>query len=404
MPEELAVGIHDLSIATTRYALTHETLAAQNGVDVAKYHDGIGQRSMSVPAVDEDIVTMAAGAAAPIIARHGTHGIRTVLFATESSVDQAKAGGVHVHALLGLPSAVRIVELKQACYAGTAALQFAIGLVHRDPAQRVLVIASDVSKYDLGSPGEATQGAAAVAMLVSADPALVRVENPSGVFTSDVMDFWRPNYRSTALVKGRDSISAYLRAVEGAWTDYAKQGGRKINDFHAFCYHQPFTKMAFKAHRHLLEFCGYEADDEGIGRALRHTTEYNAAIGNSYTVSMYLGLAALLDNADDLSDQAIGFFSYGSGSVAEFFGGTVVPAYRVHLRSARHRDAISRRVPVDYAKYREMHEHEFPTDGGDHPLPRETAGPYRLAGLFRHERVYETGADPRPDRSPATAE
>lgn len=45
-------------------------------------------------------------------------------------------------------------------------------------SQQVLVIAGDVSKYELDQPGEATQGAAAVAMLISADPAVVRVEEP----------------------------------------------------------------------------------------------------------------------------------------------------------------------------------------------------------------------------------
>src|SRR5438477_390153 len=86
--------------------------------------------------------------------------------------------------------------------------------------------------------------------------------------------------------------------------------------------------MAYKAHRHLLQHCGYDVDEAEIARAIGHTTTYNTVIGNSYTASMYVGLAALLDNADDLTDQAIGFLSYGSGSVAEFFGGTVVPGYR----------------------------------------------------------------------------
>ncbi|WP_037681377.1 hydroxymethylglutaryl-CoA synthase [Streptomyces griseus] len=389
MSGNLSVGIHDLSFSTTRFVLTHATLAAHNGTDIGKYHAGIGQRSMSVPAVDEDIVTMAAAAAAPIVARHGTDRIRTIVFATETSVDQAKAAGIHVHSLLGMPSATRTVELKQACYGGTAALQFAIGIVHRDPSQQVLVIASDVSKYELDNPGEATQGAAAVAMLVSADPALVRIEEPSGVFTADIMDFWRPNYRATALVDGHESISAYLQAVEGAWKDYAEQGGRALDEFRAFCYHQPFTKMAYKAHRHLLQNCGHEIDEARIARAIGLTTTYNAEIGNSYTASVYLGLAALLDNADDLTDQAIGFLSYGSGSVAEFFGGTVVPGYRARLRSGPHREAIARRQPVDYDRYRELHEYSFPVDGGDHPAPKETTGPYRLAGLSGHKRIYE---------------
>jgi hydroxymethylglutaryl-CoA synthase len=105
MPEDFAIGIHGLSVATTQYVLTHDTLAAHNGSDVAKYHRGIGQRSMSVPAADEDIGTMAAAAAAPIVARHGADRIRTIVFATETSVDQVKAAGIHVHSLLGLPSA-----------------------------------------------------------------------------------------------------------------------------------------------------------------------------------------------------------------------------------------------------------------------------------------------------------
>jgi hydroxymethylglutaryl-CoA synthase len=389
MPNDFAIGIHDLSFATTEFSLPHTALAEYNGTEIGKYHVGIGQQSMSVAAADEDIVTMGAAAAAPLVARHGTDRIRTVVFATESSIDQAKSAGVYVHSLLGLPSATRVVELKQACYGATAALQFAVGLVHRDPAQQVLVIASDVSKYDLDSPGEATQGAAAVAMLVGADPALVRIEAPSGLYTADVMDFWRPNYRDTALVDRQDSITAYLQAVEGTWKDYLERGGRSFDGFSAFCYHQPFTKMAYKAHRHLLNFCGYVTDEAQIARAIGLTTAYNRVVGNSYTASVYLALAALLDQAEDLTGRPIGFLSYGSGSVAEFFAGTVVPGYREHLRTEAHREAIDRRRPVDYAGYRELHERTLPADGGDHLTPAQTTGPFRLAGLRGHKRIYE---------------
>ncbi|CAM5640154.1 MULTISPECIES: hydroxymethylglutaryl-CoA synthase [Streptomyces] len=389
MPSDCAIGIHDLSCATTEFVLPHATLAGHNGTEIGKYHVGIGQQSMSVPAADEDVVTMGAAAAAPIVARHGADRIRTVVFATESSIDQAKSAGVYVHSLLGLPSATRVVELKQACYGGTAALQFAIGLVLRDRRQQVLVVASDISKYDLDSPGESTQGAAAVAMLVAADPALVRIEEPSGLFTVDVMDFWRPNYRDAALVDGEESITVYLQAVESAWKDYTEQGGRSLDEFTAFCYHQPFTKMAYKAHRHLLNTCGYDTDESRIGRAVERTTAYNRVIGNSYTASAYLGLAALLDQADDLAGRPVGFLSYGSGSVAEFFAGTVAPGYREHLRTSAHREAIDRRRTLDYAAYRELHERSLPTDGGDHPVPQQTTGAFRLAALRGHKRIYE---------------
>jgi hydroxymethylglutaryl-CoA synthase len=48
---------------------------------------------MSVLAEDEDIVTMGAAAAKPLLERNGTDGVRTLLFATESGVDQSKAAG-----------------------------------------------------------------------------------------------------------------------------------------------------------------------------------------------------------------------------------------------------------------------------------------------------------------------
>ncbi|MFD4374837.1 hydroxymethylglutaryl-CoA synthase [Streptomyces sp. NPDC058486] len=407
--EPRAIGIHDLSFATTRFVLPHAELARRNGVPVEKYHIGIGQQSMSVPAADEDIVTMAAAAAAPILKRHGKERIRTVLLATETSIDQSKAAGVYVHSLLGLSPHARVVELKQACYAATAALQCAIGLIHQNPQEQVLVIASDVSQYDLASPGEATQGAGAVALLISADPALLRVDGPSGLYCADIMDFWRPNYRQTALVEGRMSVSAYLRAVEGAWSDYTLRGGREIEAFHSFCYHQPFTKMAHKAHAHLLRcqdeallpdsaFSGgiSPAEDtklseelvRAVGYALRYTTEYNAVIGNSYTASMYLALASLLDHAPDLTGHHIGLFSYGSGSVAEFFGATVVAGYRAALRTEAHAEALSQRIPVDYSTYRRLRRYALPQDGGEYRFPRQTGGLYRLAGISGHKRQY----------------
>ncbi|MEU4796697.1 hydroxymethylglutaryl-CoA synthase [Streptomyces sp. NPDC023327] len=394
MSADPTVGIHDLSFSTGGLVLTHAELSKHTGASVAKYHRGIGQKEMSVPTADEDIVTMAADAAAPIIERHGADRIRTVLFATESSIDQSKAAGVYVHSLLDFPSQVRVVELKQACYGATAALQFASALVHRDPAQQVLVLASDVARYDLDTPGEATQGAAAAAMLVSADPALVEINSPSGLYTQDVMDFWRPNYRSTALVDGKKSLAAYLAAVDGAWRDYQDHDGLPIEKIHTVCYHQPFTRMAFKAHQHLLSQAGVQADAAAIEHAIAPTTRYNEVVGNSYTASLYLALGALLEGDGELAGETLGFFSYGSGSVAEFFTGQVATNYQAGLRTATHRDAISRRRPIDYSTYRELRTRPLHTDGGHHVLPHHTQGRYRLAGIQEHQRIYETARNP----------
>ncbi|MFI9406895.1 hydroxymethylglutaryl-CoA synthase [Nocardia sp. NPDC052316] len=389
MINAVSIGIHDIAFATTHYVLDLDDLARHRGVDPAKYHLGLGQDAMSIPAADEDIVTMAAAAAAPILQLHGTDNLRTVLLATETAVDQSKAAALYLHPLLNLPSTTRIVELKQACYAATAALQFAIGLITRNPADQVLIIAADIARYDLDSPGEPTQGAAAVAMLVTADPAILQLDSPSGVYSDDIMDFWRPNHRSTAVVDGELSVRTYLTATSQAWADYRNNGGRQLDEFSAFCYHLPYTAMARKAHKHLLETLGIEWPNDRIAAVVDAGTRYNRTIGNSYTASLYLSLLSLLDHSSELSGRAVAFFSYGSGCVSECFSGTIRPGYRQHLRTADNQHQIAARTPISYPRYRAVHtEHANPCIA-DCYFDQDTAGPYRLTEIVNDKRRYQ---------------
>lgn len=385
----MQIGIDDLSFATADRYLDLANLAPVQGVDVAKYVVGLGQERMSVCPPDEDVVTLAAAAALPLVEGQDTSAIRTVLLATESGIDQSKSAAVYVHHLLGLGPGARVVELKQACYSGTAALQMALALVARNPEQKVLVICADVARYDIGSSGEPTQGCGAVAMLVSADPRLVVIEPTSGLNTVDVMDFWRPNYRSTAVVDGRLSIRAYLDSLTASWQDYQAQGGHAFADFDVFCYHQPFTKMAAKAHAQLARVAGAPRDAGVADAQIADSLRYNRVIGNSYTASMYIGLASLLENAEqDLAGARVGFFSYGSGAVGEFFAGVVQPGYRKHLRTTAHRRLLADRIEVDHAEYLRLSVPVNPVDGGDHAVEPVTRGPFRFAAINGHQRVY----------------
>jgi len=387
----MTIGISDIAFATAHQVLDLQQLADAQGIDVGKYYIGIGQSEMSVPFPDEDIVTMGADAAAQIIARHGADGIRTLLFATESGIDQSKSAGVFVHGLLGLGEHCRVVELKQACYSATAALQFALGIVARDASEKVLVIASDVARYALDTSGEPTQGAAAVAFLVTADPALLEIEPVTGLHTDDIHDFWRPNYLSTALVDGKYSLAAYLGALEGAWTEYQERGGAAFADIARFCYHQPFTKMAVKAHDRLCKVAGAELDKEQRLAQIAASLQMNRRTGNSYTASIYVGLLSLLErDGADLAGERIGFFSYGSGSVSEFFTGVVRPGYRELLRTARDAATLDDRVAIAHARYRALHEAVDAVQGSDYETAAETPGPYRFAGVVDHVRRYET--------------
>ncbi len=386
-----AIGIDNISFYIPHRYLAQDALAERHNIDPAKFSKGIGQDKIAIPECDEDIVTLGAEAARIVLDSCGSDGIDTVLFATETGIDQSKAAGIYVHQLLALPSTVRCVELKQACYSATAALQLACGYVARRPDKKVLLIASDISRYDLDSSAEATQGAAAVAMLISANPRVFSIDVSTGCHSEDVMDFWRPNYRKTPLVDGKYSAMKYLHGMIHAWDDYTANGGRDYDNLVQFCFHLPFSRMGQKAHRRLASHNDAKGDEQKLEPGL----VYARQIGNCYTASLYLSLLSMLENCeDDLSGKPVGLFSYGSGSVAEFFSGQVQPGYREHLHQHLHQQQITNRTALTYDEYLELWHAPDPQDGSEvilsqPPSLATTRGRYRLASINDHKRNYE---------------
>lgn len=387
----MKIGIDRISFYTSRYYVDLKTLAEARSVESDKYYVGIGQEKMGIPSPDEDVVTLGASAAWPLLRDGELENVELLLFATESGIDQSKAAGIYVHGLLEMGPRCRVVELKQACYSGTAGLQLAVGFVARNPGRKALVIASDIARYELGSPGEATQGCGAVAMLVSADPRLVAIDPECGYYTEDVMDFWRPNYRSEALVDGKYSTMVYIHALIESWKQYAELSGRSLGDFDRFCYHIPFTKMAEKAHHKLCHRFRHEISKEQMQALLEESLRYSLVTGNCYAGSMYVGLASLLDTAEeDLAGRRIGFYSYGSGCVGEFFSGTVQPGYRGFLYAEQHGNMLENRTELTYQQYEDIFHYGVPTDGGEYVFPQYRTGPFRFSGISQHKREYES--------------
>lgn len=387
----MKAGIDYISFYTPHYYLDLKTLAEKRGVDYDKFRIGLGQEKMAVPPPDEDIITMAASAADRILGKVDRSDVELLLFATESAVDQSKSAAMFAHGLLKLPTRCRAVELKQACYSATAGLQLAADWVRRHPQKKALILASDIARYDLSSPGEPTQGAGAVAMLVGVNPGVLAFDDEYGLYAEDVFDFWRPNYREEALVDGKYSMMVYISALEEAWRQYTMLSGRGFADLAHFCYHLPFTKMAEKAHIRLAKAAGVKhLSAEDLDRQIGRSLLYNRVTGNTYSASVYEGLCSLLDNADELLDEKrIGLFSYGSGCVGEFFSGVVQTGYRDRLFSADHRKLLDNRVELTYQQYEDMFQLKFPTDGADHIFAQYRTGPYRMVGVREHKRLYE---------------
>lgn len=426
------VGIDRITFATPNCYLSMKDLAIARGIDPNKFTIGIGQSQQAVPPNHQDIVTLGAQAALPLMPYIDSNRLKMVIVGTESGVDASKSSALYIHKLLNLSSWVRCVEVKEACYGGTAALMMARDYVLTHPGAQVLVIAADIARYGVGTPGEVTQGAGAVAMLVSENPRVLQINNDSVVKSAEIQDFWRPVYQSTALARGKFSTEQYIRMFCDVWQKYSAENDCNFNDFEAICFHLPYTKMGLKALRAGLEEnsgASLTGDTrEHLLARYQDSTQYSRRIGNIYTGSLYLGLISLLDydyfrNSCDSSEpacdspevscdsssaansnesplhlspllpgQKIGLFSYGSGAVAEFFSATLVPDWRSALFSNQHLKSLNNRTQLSVSQYEEMFNSAAPYSPQDFISSQEnrSGAQFVLDSITSQERNYRS--------------
>lgn len=357
------IGIDKIGFYTPHMYVDMEDLAHARDTEPGKFKIGIGQDEMAVAPITQDPVTLAVNAALQCINEADREAIDLVLFGTESGIDHSKAGAVYVKQLLGLRDDVRSVELKQACYGATAALQLAKGHVALHPDKKVLVLASDIARYGLNTAGEVTQGAGAVAMVISKDPAILTLESNSAYITRDIMDFWRPIYSDVAFVDGQYSNEQYIQFFNDTWSQYKEKSGQSLADFAAICFHLPYTKMGLKALRTILDE-GTEDVQERLLARYEESIQYSRKVGNIYTASLYLALLSLLEKSSELTTgDRIGLFSYGSGAVGEFFTGVLEQGAADALVTAKHEAMFAERERISVEQYEEIFTNTLPTDG-----------------------------------------
>lgn len=385
----MTVGIDKIGFATSQYALKLADLAQARGADPEKFSKGLLLDTLSIAPITEDIVTLGAAAAQSILSKEDLQEIDMVVLATESGIDQSKAGGIFIHGLLGIQPFARTIEIKEACYGATAALHYAQLQVAANPASKVLVIASDIAKYGIESSGEPTQGAGSIAMLVTHNPRILAFNDDNVAQTRDVMDFWRPNYSSTPFVDGIYSTRQYLDSLKTTWAEYQKRYQLDMADFAAFTFHLPYPKLALKGLNKLLDKSLEPAHKEKLTDAFMQSIRYSQQVGNIYTGSLFLGLLSLLENSQDLqAGDRIGLFSYGSGAVAEIFSGTLVEGYQELLRTDRMAELNQRQV-LSVTDYEQIFFEESQLDEtGSQTYTGYEEQVFALTGISQHKRQY----------------
>lgn len=374
------IGIDKIGFYVPKYYIDMRKLADKREVDPNKFTIGLGQDQMAVNPITQDTITLAANAAYNTIDEEDLENIDLVILATESGTDYSKAGATSIHALLGINKNARCIELKQACYSATAALQLAKGHIALKPEKKALVIASDISRYGLNTAGEPTQGAGAVAMLVSSNPRILRLTMENSYYSDDIWDFWRPNYRDAAVVDGKYSNQQYLRLFEETFQKFKKDFKKDENSLDAILFHIPYTKLGRKTLATLV------SESHPLTHIFNQSTTFNRKIGNIYTGSLYLSLISMLYKSDLEKNAQIGLYSYGSGSVAEFFTMELVEDYKNHLNFDPDQE-LAKRSELSIDQYEKIFNAKLLTDGS-HQVLANDGERFQLKEIKDHRRHY----------------
>ncbi len=408
----MKVGIEAIAFHCPEHYIKLEDLANARGIDPDKYTKGLGQTKMAIATPLEDPVYLAINAGLKALRNFDIDAeeIGTLVVGTETGVDHSKPVAAYVHKALGLRSNCHTYETKHACFGATAAVSSASDWIScgRANGSKALIIAVDIARYPKGDPGEPTQGAGAVAMVISDKPNLVHFDHDiRGNYTKHVMDFWRPLYSKEAIVDGHYSMECYLGALEGALTDAMSKATIpelfKIDQLQACIYHVPFVKMAAKAHHRHFEVDAEKTIDKESDQFATVYRSYkdkvapwlslNAIVGNIYTGSVFLALIDLLRQSNSKSLKQVSLYSYGSGCASSF--GILYPT----LGFERFKDKIdpepelSQRTGVSIDKYEDiiMESDSLATGNTRVLIPEEwgLSGNYHYLGNKNHKRQYD---------------
>ncbi len=336
------VGIVSYGAYIPRYRIKIEEIAKVWGDDAKSIVDGLMVFEKSVPDVDEDAITIAVEAARNAIVRANIDvgKIGAVFVGSESHPYAVKPSGTIVAEAIGAgPENLTVADFEFACKAGTAAVQACMGMSGSNMIDLGLAIGSDVSQ---GAPGDAleyTAAAGGVAYIIGKDNLIAIIEGTFS-FTTDTPDFWRregePYPQHGERFTGEP---AYFKHVTSAAKGLMERMGAKPSDYKYAVFHQPNGKFPAK----VAKMLGFSKEQIKPGLVI-------SRLGNTYSGSAMMGLAATLDIAKP--GDRIFVTSYGSGAGSDAFSLTVTNKIEeIRNGAPTVEKLLANPIYVDYAKY-----------------------------------------------------
>lgn len=339
----MIAGIISYGTYIPKYRLKLSDIADMWRKDSNEILNGLAVTEKAVAAVDEDSVTMGIEAGNRAIQMAGIipEVLESVYFGSESHPYAVNPSSTIAAEYLGVGNNYFAADLEFACKAATAGMQVTCGLLESNKTKYGLIIGSDTAQ---GKPHDALEYTAASAacayILGNNDQEFIAKILEMSSYTSDTPDFWRRDGARYPSHFGRfTGEPAYFTHVLSEGRKLLTQSGLESKDF-AYCvFHMPNGKFPRAAAKKL----GFTPEQ------LKPSLTVDK-IGNPYSTSSLLGLAAVLDIARPR--EKIFFVSYGSGAGSDgFIFETTEHILEKQRKTIKVSDQIGKKQYISYGEY-----------------------------------------------------
>jgi hydroxymethylglutaryl-CoA synthase len=417
------IGIHAIAFDVAKIHLPIKTLATARNIEPEKLEKGLGLLKMTLPDVHQDTVVFGANALTKLILNNNINlkEIDRIYVGTESAIDSSKPISSFLCNLMeakfgeGILSECDVVDFTFACIGGVDAMQNCIDFIRLNPEKKAIVVTTDIAKYDLNSTGEYTQGAGAIALLITSNPDIIAFENNWATSTKGVFDFFKP-YRSVSkaeimgnnnndpwfenleaeieihkdqpVFEGQYSNQCYMDRTRNAYFSFKKLKNTTetiYNSWSSIVMHLPYS---FQGRRMLSEIYALDtqnkivtgeenvADYQSKLKEVSKSQEYlsfvseklqpaeiaSSLIGNLYTGSIFMGLLSTLchfyDAKKEISNSKFGFLAYGSGSKSKVFEGIIQKNWKNAIAHVKLFETLEESFEIDFETYEKLHKKE----------------------------------------------
>jgi hydroxymethylglutaryl-CoA synthase len=302
------IGIVSYGGSIPRMRIKADEIAKVWGKQGELISKGLGIFEKSVPSIDQDTATISVEAARAALKRSmiDPKDIGAIYIGSESHPYAVKPTGTIVGEAIGATPDLMVADYEFACKAGTAGIQSCTALVKAGFIRYGLAIGADTSQAAPGDALEYSASAGGAAFLIGSEQVIAMI-NKTYSYTTDTPDFWRRAERKYPKHGGRfTGEPAYFKHVSCCAQKIMEQVGTTPKDYQYAVFHQPNGKFPQK----IAKIIGFTPEQIKDGLIVPF-------IGNTYSGSSCVGLAAVLDVASP-GDRIL-VTSYGSGAGSDGF-------------------------------------------------------------------------------------